>query len=161
MLRAVSHVQTATGRGIDTITLAHDERRLRRKLLRTDAGQEVMVDLPQTVTLDAGAALVLDDNRQIVVQAANEDVHVVTAASPADLLKLAWHIGNRHTPAQVLADRIQIKRDHVLKAMLEGLGATVTERSAPFVPEHGAYHGHSHGTETGHADTAHALLYRK
>lgn len=139
----------------DIVTLQSDERRIRRKLLTLVHGDEVMVDLPQTVTLDHGSLLELEDGRLVEVIAAEELLYEVTAPDAGHLLRLAWHIGNRHTPAQLEPDRILIKRDHVLKTMLEGLGATVANISEPFAPEHGAYHSHNHG------DAGHALLNRK
>lgn len=157
MLRAIAHLPAELARRgvIDTITLAHDERRLRRKVLTGSNGTEVAVDFPNTVTLDHKGALQLEDGRLIGIVAASEVLYAVTARDAAHLLRLAWHIGNRHTPAQLDADRILIKRDHVLKAMLEGLGATVTDVTEPFFAEHGAYHSHSH------AEPTHALLARK
>jgi len=157
MHRAVAHLPAGHGRGeaIDTITLAHDERRLRRKLLIGKAGTEVTVDFPNTVTLDHRGALQLEDGRLVEIIAASEFLYAVTARDPAHLLRLAWHIGNRHTPAQLDENRILIKRDHVLKTMLEGLGARVTDVTEPFFAEHGAYHSHSHG------EPAHALLARR
>lgn len=157
MLRAIAHLPAHHGRGaaMDSITLAHDERRLRRKLLTGRNGTEVLVDFPNTVTLDHEGALELEDGRLIEILAAKEVLYAVTAKDAAHLLRLAWHIGNRHTPAQLDADRILIKRDHVLKTMLEGLGARVTDVTEPFFAEHGAYHSHSH------ADAGHALLARQ
>jgi urease accessory protein len=143
-----------TGPALDQIVLAHDERRLRRKLLRTRKGLEMMIDLPQTTTLEHGQLLELDDGSLVEIVAAEEHLYAVTARDTAHLVRLAWHIGNRHTSAQLDADRILIKRDHVLKAMLEGLGAKVTDTVEPFYAEHGAYHAHAH------ADAGHALLAR-
>lgn len=159
MLRAISHLPAGHGEGIpfDLVTLAHDERRLRRKLLTLVHGDEVLVDFPQTTTLEDHGALVLDDGRLVEVIAAEEQLLEVRGRDGEHLLRLAWHIGNRHTPAQLEENRILIARDHVLKAMLQGLGATVADVTEPFSPEHGAYHAHSHG----HADTGHALLYRR
>lgn len=154
MLRAVSHLPAGHGRGIpfDIVVLEHDERRLRRKLLVLQHGDEVMVDFPQTVTLGHMGALLLDDGRLVEIIAAEEDLYEIHGRDAEHLVRLAWHIGNRHTSAQLEAGRILIKRDHVLKPMLEGLGATVTPVSEPFFAEHGAYHNH--------ADTGHALLAR-
>ena len=154
MLRAVSHLPAGHGHGkpIDSITLAHDERRLRRKLLTGKGGTEVMVDFPQTITLDHHGALALDDGRLIEILAASEYLFEIRAKSAAHLVRLAWHIGNRHTSAQLEDKRILIKRDHVLRAMLEGLGARVTDVTEPFFAEHGAYHSH--------AEPGHALLAR-
>jgi urease accessory protein len=116
------------------------------------AGTEVMVDFPSTVTLDHNGALELDDGQIIAILAAPELLYAVRAGSTAHLVRLAWHIGNRHTSAQLEDNRILIKRDHVLKIMLEGLGAEVIDVTEPFFAEHGAYHSH--------ADAGHALLAR-
>ena len=154
MLRAVSHLPAGHDQGtpFDLVVLEHDERRLRRKLLRLQHGDEVMVDFPQTITLDHMSALVLEDGRLVEIIAAAELLYEIRARDTDHLVRLAWHIGNRHTSAQLEADRILIKRDHVLKTMLEGLGATVTNVSEPFFAEHGAYHSH--------AEPDHALLAR-
>ena len=156
MLRAISILPPGHGQGIpfDVVVLEHDERRLRRKLLRLAHGDEVMVDFPQTVTLEHGAALQLEDGRLAEVVAAEEMLYEVRGRDTAHLVRLAWHIGNRHTSAQLEDTRILIKRDHVLKAMLEGLGATIANVTEPFFAEHGAYHSHAH------ADQGHALLAR-
>ena len=157
MRRATTHLPAEHGKSpiIDTITLAHDERRLRRKLLTGAEGTEVMVDFPVTVTLDHNGALELEDGAFVSVLAAQEPLYEVRARDAGHLLRLAWHIGNRHTPAQLEPGRILIKRDHVLKTMLEGLGANVTNVTEPFFAEHGAYHSHSHD------NGGHALLNRK
>jgi len=154
MLRAVSHLPANHGRGapLDTITLAHDERRLRRKLLTCAGGTEVMVDFPGPVTLEHDGALELDNGQVITILAAPELLFEIRAGSTAHLVRLAWHIGNRHTAAQLEADRILIRRDHVLRTMLEGLGAEIADVTEPFFAEHGAYHSHG--------DTGHALLSR-
>lgn len=153
MLRSVAILPPNHGQGtpFDLIVLEHDARRLRRKLLVLQHGDEVLVDFPQTITLEHGACLRLDDGRLVEIIAADELLYEVRAATPAHLVRLAWHIGNRHTSAQLEDNRILIKRDHVLKTMLEGLGATVASVREPFFAEHGAYHSHSDG---------HALLAR-
>lgn len=154
MLRAVSILPPGHGRGpaYDSITLEHTERRLRRKLLRLAGGDDVMVDLPQTLTLEHDSALELEDGRLVNIIAAEELLFEIRGRDTAHLVRLAWHIGNRHTSAQLEQSRILIKRDHVLKTMLEGLGATVSTVTEPFYAEHGAYHSH--------ADAGHALLAR-
>ena len=127
----------------DRITLDQDARHRRRILLTSDNGVSCLLDLPHAVQMRQGDALLLDDDRLIEVLAAPEDLLEVRAASPATLLKLAWHLGNRHLAAQLEADRILIHYDHVIEAMLRDLGATVTRIDAPFDPEGGAYaHGH-------------------
>jgi len=157
MRRATAHLPADHGKSpiIDTITLAHDERRLRRKLLIGASGIEVMVDFPSTVTLDHNGALELEGGDLVGVIAAHEPLYEIRARDAGHLLRLAWHIGNRHTPAQLEPGRILIKRDHVLKTMLEGLGASVANVTEPFFAERGAYHSHAH------SDGGHALLARK
>jgi urease accessory protein len=139
----------------DGITLEHSERRLRRKVLRLAGGDEILLDLPATTTLDHKSLLLLDDGRTVAIIPAEELLYEVRATDPTHLIRLSWHIGNRHTPAQLEESRILIQRDHVLKTMLEGLGATVTNVSEPFFAEHGAYHSHAH------ADAGHALLAKR
>lgn len=128
------------------ITLTYEARFLRRRVLTADDGLQFLVDLPQTTSLNAGDALQLDDGRRIGIAAAPEALLQITGP---DLIRLAWHIGNRHTPCQIGKDHLLIQTDHVLQDMLAKLGATVTAVTAPFTPEGGAYghgrtHGHSH-----------------
>jgi urease accessory protein len=135
------------GRGhpFDTVTLTHDDRHRRRIRLTTDGGTAFLLDLAETHHLADGHLLVLDDGRFLQIRAAPEPVLEVEAATPIELARLAWHLGNRHTPVQVLADgRLRLRDDHVLAAMLKGLGASVTPCTAPFSPEHGAYAGSGH-----------------
>ncbi len=134
--------------------LAHDERHLRRRAIALAGGEKVLVDLPEPVALNDGDRLVLEDGRHIEIIAAPEDVYDIRARDAVHMAELAWHIGNRHLAAGIEADRIIILRDHVIKAMLEGLGATVSEISEPFKPVRGAYSGHG-GHDHGHAE-AHA-----
>jgi urease accessory protein len=131
----------ATGR----VVLGYDERFLRRKRLTMASGDAFLVDLAETTNLLAGDAFELSDGRLVEIAAAEEAVLVIRG----DLVRLAWHIGNRHTPCQIGADHLVIRADHVLADMLRGLGATVTETLAPFTPEGGAYGlgrtmGHAH-----------------
>lgn len=141
--------------------LPHDERHLRRRAIELSDGSKVLVDLPEPVALNDGDRLVLEDGRHIEILAAPEEVCDIRARDGVHLTELAWHIGNRHLAAGIEADRIVILRDHVIKAMLEGLGATVREVSEPFKPVRGAYsghggaHGHDHGHDHSHAE-AHA-----
>jgi len=128
----------------DRIVLAYDERFLRRKRLTCDSGASVMVDLPETVSLNDGDALLTDDGCKLAIVAAEEPVVVVKGNLP----RLAWHIGNRHTPCEVTATHLVIRRDPVLENMLRGLGADLTPTFAPFRPEGGAY---GHGRTLGHA----------
>jgi urease accessory protein len=141
LYRAGHWPRLATGQ----VVLGYEARFLRRKRLVTAAGEPFMVDLAETANLHAGDAFGLTDGRLIAVAAADEDVLVITG----DLTRLAWHIGNRHTPCQIELSRLVIRADHVLADMLRGLGATVTAARAPFTPEGGAYGmgrtmGHEH-----------------
>lgn len=128
-------------------TLDYDGRFLRRKKLMANHGQYFLVDLPQTTSLEHGDALEFADGRRIEVRAAAEALYAVTGP---DLTRLAWHIGNRHTPCQIEAGRLLIQRDVVIGHMLEHLGAALAEVAEPFMPEGGAYgygrtHSHEHG----------------
>jgi urease accessory protein len=133
---------------VDIVTLPHDLRHLRRKLLHLSNGDMVMLDLKEAVLFHHGDRLVLDSGDTVEVQAAPEKLFEVKARDTLHLIELAWHLGNRHLAAQIEEDRIVILRDHVIRSMLQGLGATVYDIEEPFQPARGAYHahgGHSHG----------------
>ena len=126
----------------DSVTLGYEDRFLRRKVLTTDAGAQVLVDLPQTTSLDQSGVLITGDGAEIAIIAAAEPL---LAVSGAGLHRLAWHIGNRHTPCQIETGRLLIKPDHVIADMLALLGATTRDVTEPFTPEGGAYgHGRTH-----------------
>ena len=127
----------------DHVSLDYEGRLLRRKRLTSDAGLTFLVDLPEVTSLADHDCLVLEDGMLIGVRAAPEALIEVTG----DLPRLAWHIGNRHTPCRIEAERLLIRDDHVLAAMLEQLGATLRPLTAPFMPEGGAY---GHGRTFGH-----------
>lgn len=131
------------------VILGYDARFLRRKKLTAENGETFLVDLRETTSLDHGDAFQLADGRLAVVIAAEEPVVEIRG----DLARLAWHIGNRHTPCQICADHLVIRRDHVLEKMLAGLGATLTQTNAAFRPEGGAYgHGRTMGHDHGPQD---------
>jgi urease accessory protein len=134
----------------DIAVLAHDERHLRRKVLRLEHGGEVLVDLEAAVSLSHGDALVLDNGELVEVIAAEEELLEVLPQNAVHLCELCWHIGNRHLPAQIEEKRVLVLNDHVIKAMLEGLGAHVHIVSEPFHPARGAYGGHAHSHAHGH-----------
>ena len=150
---AQTHHRAGTWSGdSDICDLTYDARFLRRKKLVSKTGLEFVVDLAATTSLDEGDALELTDGRLIRIRAAREAVLVVTGP---DLARLAWHIGNRHTPCQVEADRLIIQADPVIAHMLEHLGAALRHDRLPFTPEGGAYgHGRTHAHA--HGATAHA-----
>lgn len=139
-------------RAVDTVTLAYDDRHRRRVRLTTDGGTAFLLDLSRAAVLGDGDGLHLDDGGWIGVHAAVEDVIEVTAGTSDDLARLAWHIGNRHCPAQFVGGRILIRADHVMAEMLRGLGAALQPRRAPFTPESGAYAG-GHGHSPTHQET--------
>ena len=131
----------------DALSLTYEGRLLRRRRLVTAKGREILVDLPETVSLGEGDCLLLEDGGRIAIHAAPEELLEVTG----DLPRLAWHIGNRHTPCRIEGGRLLIQRDHVLKAMLAQLGAALREVVEPFTPEGGAYgHGRTFGHSHGH-----------
>jgi urease accessory protein len=150
MLRATAITSEPGPTPFDIVVLTHDERHLRRKLLTLRHGDRLLVDLPEPVMLGHGARLVLEDGRHAEVIAAEEALLEIRAGDTEALMVLAWHIGNRHLPAQIERERILIERDHVIKEMLAGLGATLREVSEPFQPARGAYHAHGGGHTHGH-----------
>ncbi len=133
----------------DRVTLDYEGRFLRRRTLTTDAGRPLLVDLPETVSLNDGDAFETEAGALITVRAAPEPLIEITAP-PADLTRLAWHVGNRHAPAQIEPNRLLIRSDPVLADMLARLGATTRAVTEPFRPEGGAYgHGRTHGHHSG------------
>ena len=133
------HIETHihTGDAADTVTLDYEARFLRRKRLVSDGGEPFLVELAETQSLNQGEGF-RPDCRAAPQAAARHD----------NLARIAWHVGNRHTPCQIADDHILIREDKVLQVMLEGLGASVTCVTAPFTPEVGACgHGRTHGHE--------------
>ena len=125
----------------DLVVLSYDERLMRRKRLLTVHDEGFLVDLPAVTNLDDYWGFRLLDGRAIQIIAAEEALLEVTGP---DLLRYAWHIGNRHLPAQIGDSRILLRRDRVIREMLEKLGASVADVTEPFAPAHGAYHAHDH-----------------
>ena len=141
----------------DTIVLDFDDRHRRRMAMTGTRGLEFLLDLETAVALRGGDALVLDDGRLIEVVAAPEPLVEIRGVDPHHLVRVAWHLGNRHLPTQIVGKGLRIRRDHVIEAMVKGLGARVIEIEAPFDPEGGAYAGgdHGHAAEPGHDNHAH------
>lgn len=127
----------------DLLVLPYEERYRRRIRYVAESGTAFLLDLPRAVLLRAGDGLLLEDGRVIAVGAACEPLLKVTAPDTATMMRLAWHLGNRHLPAQLAADHLYIRHDPVIEAMLQGLGATIEHVDEPFTPESGAY-GSSH-----------------
>jgi urease accessory protein len=147
----------------DTVVLDFDDRHRRRMAMTGTRGLAFLLDLENAVALRGGDALVLDDGRLVEVVAAPEPLIEIRGADPQHLVRVAWHLGNRHLPTQITARGLRIRRDHVIEAMVKGLGARVIEIEAPFDPEGGAYAGggHAHAPDsapqphTGHDHASH------
>ncbi|MEP4884989.1 MAG: urease accessory protein UreE, partial [Alphaproteobacteria bacterium] len=133
---------------VATVTLAFDDRHRRRVRLVDDAGDAFLLDLDHATRMGDGDGLRLETGGVVHVRAAVEDVLDIRCDDPRDTVRMAWHIGNRHLPTQVLGDgTLRIRADHVIEQMLVRLGADVEARVASFDPEPGAYDdgaGHSH-----------------
>jgi urease accessory protein len=147
----------------DTVVLDFDDRHRRRMAMTGTRGLAFLLDLENAVALRGGDALVLDDGRLVEVVAAPEPLIEIRGSDPQHLVRVAWHLGNRHLPTQITARGLRIRRDHVIEAMVKGLGARVIEIEAPFDPEGGAYAGggHAHAPDsapqphTGHDHASH------
>jgi urease accessory protein len=142
----------------DTVVLDFDDRHRRRMAMTGTRGLEFLLDLANAIALRGGDALVLEDGRLIEVVAAPEPLVEIRGADPHHLVRVAWHLGNRHLPTQIMPKGLRIRRDHVIEAMVKGLGARVIEIEAPFDPEGGAYADgmHAHVPESvSHEHAAH------
>ena len=153
MIRAteVKPQQRWTEAPADTVVLDFDDRHRRRMAMTGTRGLEFLLDLEHAVALRGGDALVLEDGRLIEVVAAAEPLLEIRGSDPHHLIRVAWHLGNRHLPTQIMPKALRIRRDHVIEAMVKGLGARVVEIEAPFDPEGGAYAGTGHGDAHDHA----------
>jgi urease accessory protein len=140
----------------DTVVLDYDQRHRRRMTMKGRRGFEFLLDLPHAVPLRNGDGLVLEDGRIVMVTAQPEPLAEITASDANGLARVAWHLGNRHLPTQLLPGKLRIRRDHVIEAMITGLGATVTQIDAAFDPEVGAYADHGHAAPS-HDHTTSAL----
>ena len=134
----------------DRVTLAFVDRHRRRLRLVAESGNPFLLDLPRVQHLADGDGLELDDGGYVRVCAAPERVLEVEGDTPTDLLRLAWHLGNRHLPVQALEGKLRIRDDHVIADMVEKLGGKVAHISAPFDPETGAYAGADQSPGQGH-----------
>lgn len=141
----------------DSVVLDFDDRHRRRMAMTATRGLEFLLDLENAVAIRGGDALLLEDGRLIEVVAAAEPLLEIRGSDPHHLIRVAWHLGNRHLPTQIMPKALRIRRDHVIEAMVKGLGARVVQIEAPFDPEGGAYEGgpdHAHEAHT-HEDHAH------
>jgi urease accessory protein len=166
MQRAISVVRKAAvkqDRVVETLTLDHEDRNRRRVALKGDGGRDILLDLDKPTALNDGDAVKLEDGSLVLIRAAAQKLIEITAENPLRLARVAWHIGNRHTPAEITTDAIYIENDHVLAEMVRGQGCAMSEVERPFQPERGAYdHDHAncghdhHGHEHAHAHDEHA-----
>ena len=162
MLRAESVLAAGSWKSepCDSVVLEFDERHRRRVAMSGVRGLEFLLDLPEAVTLRSGDGLQLDDGRIVEVVAAPEALAEIRAADAAALTRLAWHLGNRHLPTELLRGRLRVRRDSVIEEMVKGLGGLVTPIEGPFNPEGGAYvsgpASHVHDHDHDHHDHDHA-----
>ena len=145
----------------DVFMADYEGRHRRRMMLPLRSGMKVLLELDHARLLHDGDGLRLEDGRIIRVEATAEDLMEVTAHDALHLLRLAWHLGNRHLPAAIEEQHILVRRDHVIADMIRGLGGHVRAVQAPFDPESGAYagragvHGHGHSHPHDHGDGHH------
>lgn len=156
MLRAIACESQGARHGLidDEVTLDFDNRHRRRLAMTGKNGLEFLLDLPRAHRIRQGDTLLLEDGRRVRVTAAKEALAEIKTVSAADLVRVAWHLGNRHLPVMLLSDRILIRRDHVIEDMVRLLGASVTTVEGAFDPEDGAYagagHHHHHSDDDNH-----------
>jgi urease accessory protein len=165
MLRADKVIPAGhwTGAPADTVVLDFDERYRRRVTMTGVGGLEFLLDLAEAAMLRGGDGLRLEDGRVVEVVAEAEPLAELRGADALTLIRVAWHLGNRHLPTEMLAKALRIRRDPLIEAMAEGLGVRVIPLEAPFNPEGGAYvqaeasaephdhgHHHDHGASAEH-----------
>jgi urease accessory protein len=165
MLRAEKVIPAGhwSGAPADTVVLDFDARYRRRVTMTGVGGLEFLLDLAEATMLRGGDGLRLDDGRVVEVVAEPEPLAEIRAADPLALTRVAWHFGNRHLPTEIMPKALRIRRDPVIEAMVEGLGARVIALQAPFNPEGGAYakaeggapDAHHHGHDHAHHDHDH------
>jgi urease accessory protein len=150
-----------TGEPADSVVLEFDERYRRRFVMTGVGGLAFLLDLPEAAMLRGGDGLRLEDGRVVEVVAAPEPLAEIRAPDALALMRVAWHLGNRHLAAELTPKALRIRRDSVIEDMARGLGARVVPVEAPFNPEGGAYVRaepvHAHAAEHAHhGDHAHA-----
>lgn len=157
MLRATDVLAKGDWKGeaADTVVLDFDDRHRRRITMEASSGLSFLLDLPEAVALRTGDAVKLEDGRLVEIIGASEPLSEIRTDNPEHLLRLAWHLGNRHLPVQIAGARLRIRRDHVIAAMVEGLGGKIRGIEAAFDPEGGAYLHSTHGHDHEHHDHEH------
>ena len=157
MHRASTHLpagQWPQEKAAGSLTLNFDERHRRRFRLTADQGEDILLDLPKAIAMADGDGLQLEDGRWLKVQAAAEELVEIRHPDPVQLMRLAWHLGNRHLPTEIRDRVLLIRPDHVIEGMLHGFGADLKKVQGAFQPEGGAY-GHGHPHKHHHAEDHH------
>jgi urease accessory protein len=163
VVRVIAAGENDSAPRIDSIVVSGERRRVQTAHLTGVNGTLIGLMLPEPVLLRMGDALELDDGTLVDVVVEPEALIEVRGNDLTHLARLAWHLGDRHVPVQVLTNRLRMRRDAALEAMLGQLGARLTAIDAPFDPEGGAYaaqatdahHGHDHHEHGHHHDHAH------
>ena len=136
-------------RAASAVTLDFEARHRRRIRLTLDDGEMILLNLPKAVAMSDGDGLQLEDGRWVRIQASKESLVEIRHADPAQLMRIAWHLGNRHLPTDICGQQLRIRPDHVIEGMLRGMGADLRTVVTSFQPEGGAYSGHSHSHHSG------------
>jgi urease accessory protein len=131
----------STATAVDSIVLDAQDRHRRRIVFVGEHGSNYLLDLPKPAQLRDGDGLVLEDGSVVRIAGKPEPLIEISAHSPRELARIAWHVGNRHTDVQLIGDKLRIRRDHVLEDMLRGMGAGLTFLEASFEPESGVHDG--------------------
>jgi urease accessory protein len=151
-MKRVSEIKPAaewnSADAVDRVVLEADDRQRRRIALTGEKGTRFLLDLAAPAILRDGDGLVLDDGSIVAVAGKPEPLLEISGATPTEVVRLAWHLGNRHTDVQFAGERLRIRRDHVLEHMVRGLGATATPLEARFDPEPGGHGHHDHDDGT-------------
>lgn len=158
-MRRIIAVEHEHAPAADVVRLDHDQRNRRRMVYTTEGGSAILLDMQRPVRLRDGDSLRLDDGSLVQVEAIPEALIEISAHSTAQLVRIAWHLGNRHLPTQLLAGpdggTLRIRHDHVIAEMVEGLGGHCHAVLAPFDPEGGAYEGGAKEGSGGHGHHHH------
>ena len=152
-MQIATHLVPRDIQATESVELTFDQRERSRVRVMMVNGEEIGIHIKVGSMLCHGDKLALQDGRIVEVIAANESLHEVRALNVTQLARIAYHVGNRHVPLQVADDHLLMLPDHVLRAMVEGLGGAVAEVRRGFQPESGAY-GHSH-VHHSHDDAGH------
>jgi urease accessory protein len=143
-IKVLAAEQRDSAAAVDRVVLDADDRQRRRIVLTGEKGTRLLLDFEKPVTLRDGDGLVLEDGSIVEVAGQAELLIEISGKAPLDFVRLAWHIGNRHTDVQFVEKGFRIRRDHVLEEMVKGLGAVTKPVEAPFDPEPAAPHAHDH-----------------